>query len=428
MTGFGEFVRDAGELVVQPRMGMSEPDRMRAGLLATKAAAGTTVGTITLDSYTRVGDLDSAELALMEDVPLNGYPIVSHELATTRQVLDGIQSEDFPIQVRHGSAAPQDIFVALMTAGLDATEGGPVSYCLPYGRIPIAESLRNWSRSCELFARLRDIGRKPHLETFGGCMLGQLCPPSQLVAISVLEALFFYQYGLRSISVSYAQQTNLRQDIEAVYALRRLCDELLPDTDWHVVIYAYMGVYPTSPEGAYQLLGQAATLAATTGSERLIVKTVAESVRIPTIAENVSALEYAAATAARVRRDRKADLTGAVNSQTYAEAEALVSAVLNLGTDIGQGLALAFQHGYLDIPYCLHPDNNGRTRTYLDAAGRLCWADTGKLPLTGLVAARGARTVTSSELLESLSYVRRKFDSQAITPSPAHAELEARGA
>jgi len=427
VTGFGEFVRDAGELVVQPRMGMSEPDRMRAGLLATKAAAGTTVGTITLDSYTRVGDLDSAELALMEDVPLNGYPIVSHDLATTRRVLDGIQCEDFPIQVRHGSASPQDIFVALMTAGLDATEGGPVSYCLPYGRIPLEESLRNWSRSCELFARLRDIGRNPHLETFGGCMLGQLCPPSQLVAISVLEALFFYQHGLRSISVSYAQQTNFRQDAEAVCALRRLCDELLPDVDWHVVIYAYMGVYPTSPEGAYQLLDRAATLAAATGSERLIVKTVAESVRIPTIEENVSALEYAAAAAARFRSDPNAEAMGERDSQTYAEAEALVSAVLNMGTDIGHALLLAFRRGYLDIPYCLHPDNNGRTRSYLDAAGRLCWADTGKLPLTGLVAARGARTVTSSELLESLSYVRRKFDSQAIG-SAGRAALEARGA
>ncbi|MYW20388.1 methylaspartate mutase, partial [Streptomyces sp. SID2955] len=54
-VGFGAFVRrahDAGRLVVQPRMGMSSPERMRAGLLATRDAAATTVGTITLDSYT----------------------------------------------------------------------------------------------------------------------------------------------------------------------------------------------------------------------------------------------------------------------------------------------------------------------------------------------------------------------------------------
>src|SRR5207253_1140899 len=56
---FGEFVARAqarGALVVQPRMGFSDPALMRAGLSATKAAAATTVGTLTLDSYTRVGD------------------------------------------------------------------------------------------------------------------------------------------------------------------------------------------------------------------------------------------------------------------------------------------------------------------------------------------------------------------------------------
>ncbi|MFG2912104.1 methylaspartate mutase [Kitasatospora sp. NPDC048298] len=418
--GFGAFVRrahQAGELVVQPRMGMSDPELMRAGLLATKGAAGRTVGTVTLDSYTRVNDLESAELALLEGVSLNGYPIVSHDPETTRRVLDGIHGADFPVQVRHGSAAPLDIFRALMTVGLDASEGGPVSYCLPYGRIPLRESVENWSRSCDLFGRLRELGRDPHLETFGGCMLGQLCPPSQLVAISALEALFFYQHGLRSISASYAQQTHQGQDTEAVFALRRLCAELLPEADWHVVIYAYMGVYPTTPHGALALLGDAAELAASTGSERLIVKTVAESVRIPTVAENVSALEHAAARAART--ERVAD--DGADSQTYAEAAALVSAVLNLDPDVGRAMLLAFQRGYLDIPYCLHPDNQGRTRSYLDGEGRLRWASIGRLPLAGVVEAGESHTVTSGELLGALSYIRWKFDDEAIAAGQGHA-------
>ncbi|MGW2186576.1 methylaspartate mutase [Streptomyces sp. NPDC001719] len=427
-AGFGAFVRRAraeGELVVQPRMGMSEPDRMRAGLRATKAAAGRTVGTITLDSYTRVRDLESAGLALLEGESLNGYPIVSHDLATTRWVLDGIHGPDFPVQVRHGSPDPVDIFRALMTAGLDASEGGPVSYCLPYGRVPLHESVDNWARSCDVFVRLRDFGMEPHLETFGGCMLGQLCPPSQLVALSVLEALFFHQHGLRSISVSYAQQTHPQQDAEAVAALRRLCAELLPDTDWHVVIYAYMGVYPTSPEGTYGLLGAAAELAATTGSERLIVKTEAESLRIPTVEENISALEYAAAAAARAR---PAGAPPDADSQTYAEAAALISAVLNMAPDLGQALLLAFRRGYLDIPYCLHPDNAGRSRSYIDGSGRLRWADIGRLPLSGVVGTGGARSVTSGELLESLSYMRRKFDPETLTGTPRKKALGPRGA
>ncbi|MFC8021468.1 methylaspartate mutase [[Kitasatospora] papulosa] len=408
-AGFGAFVRrahHAGRLVVQPRMGMSSPQRMRAGLLATRDADATTVGTLTLDSYTRVGDLESAQLAVLEGVDLNGYPLVSHETATTRRVLDGIYGPQFPVQVRHGSAAPQHIFRALTAVGLDASEGGPVSYCLPYGRVPLRDSVAHWTESCEHFATLRRTGAEPHLETFGGCVLGQLCPPGLLVAVSVLEALFFRRHGIRSISVSYAQQTNRRQDSEAVAALRSLCTRFLSDTEWHVVVYAYMGLFPETEHGARRLLAQAAELAVQSGSERLIVKTVAESRRIPSVAENVSALEHAAAVAARTVRD---PLEG-TGTETYAEAYALVDAVLNLDDDLGTALLRAFSEGRLDVPYCLHPDNAGLSRSYIAEDGRLCWSDVGKMPLSGVVDARPAHTVTSSELLASLSYVRRSFD------------------
>src|SRR5207247_55293 len=110
-------------------------------------------------------------------------------------------------------------------------------------------------------------------ETFAGCMLGQLCPPALLVALSVLEGLFFRDHGLRSISLSYAQQTSYRQDVAAVRALRTLANHHLAGLDWHVVIYTYMGVYPRTYAGARELLRESVQLAVTTGSERIIVKT-----------------------------------------------------------------------------------------------------------------------------------------------------------
>ncbi|MER6256117.1 methylaspartate mutase [Streptomyces sp. NPDC001584] len=424
---FGEFVQrrhTAGELVVQPRMGFGDPGRMRAGLLATKQADATTVGTLTLDSFTRVGDLDSAARALREGIGLNGYPIVSHEADTTAGVLAGVLDAGFPVQVRHGSARPQHIFRSLVGAGLSATEGGPVSYCLPYGRTPLDESVRNWSDCCELLLRVRDSGVEPHIETFGGCMLGQLCPPSELVAVSALEALFFYRHGLRSISVSYAQQTHAGQDQEAIASLRALCAELLPEARWHVVVYAYMGLYPTTPGGSLDLLAGAAELAVTGGASRLIVKTVAESHRIPTVAENVQALEHAAraARAARVLRPAPAARAGGAgpapyantDSQVHREARALVEAVLNCHADIGQALVIAFKRGLLDIPYCLHPDNAGRARSHIGPDGRLGWAELGALPLTGVVQHGRAPSITSSGLMQALSYVQGKFDAAAL--------------
>jgi methylaspartate mutase epsilon subunit len=369
-VSFGAFVRrqhEAGALVVQPRMGVADPAAMRRGLAATKAARASTVGTITLDSYTRIGDLDSAGQALREGADLNGYPIVNHGAGVTGRMLDGIAGEDFPVQVRHGSARPARIVEALCRAGLHATEGGPVSYCLPYGRTPLADSLTDWNRACQILAAAADGGAEPHLETFGGCMMGQLCPPGLLVAISVLEALYFRSHGLRSISVSYAQQTNAVQDREAVWALRRLCAELLPDVEWHVVVYAYMGLYPRSAAGARELLAAAARLAVATGSERLIVKTVAEAYRLPSVEENVAALELAAAVAA----DAPVLPTGEDDGELYEEASALIHAVLDLAPEVGPALVRAFRRGVLDVPYCLHPDNAGRSRGRLDADGRL---------------------------------------------------------
>jgi len=410
---FGQFVareHAAGRLVVQPRMGFGAPAAMRAGLLATRHAAATTVGTLTLDSYTRVGDTAAAVKSLADGVPLNGYPIVAHGSEVTRAVLAGIQGADFPVQVRHGSARPQDIVATLVAAGLDATEGGPVSYCLPYSRTPLREAVGHWVRASSQLAALHDVGAVPHLETFGGCMLGQLCPPSMLVAISVLEAMFFAQQGIRSVSLSYAQQTSAGQDEEAVRALRRLAGELLPGLDWHVVVYAYMGVYPRTPAGACRLLAAAARLAVRSGAARLIVKTVAEAHRIPTIDENVAALELAARVAAGTARPAAEPGRPDPDTGIYQEASALVEAVLELGERLADSLPAAFALGHLDIPYCLHPDNAGRVTSYIDEDGRLQWSEVGALPIRPPSSGVRGRRATAAGLVAALSHVERKFD------------------
>jgi methylaspartate mutase epsilon subunit len=412
---FGDVVERrhaAGELVTQPRMGFADTAQMRAGLLATKHANAATVGTITLDSYTRVGDHKAVRDALARGGQLNGYPITGHGSAATRALLQGVQGPDFPVQVRHGSADPRHIIAAMLASGLHATEGGPVSYCLPYSRMPLTLAVDHWARSCELLATARaaasDAAVKPHLETFGGCMMGQLCPPALLVALSVLEGLFFWQHGIASMSFSYAQQTNPEQDLEAVRALRRLVRERLPHAQSHVVVYTYMGVFPRTRHGAQELLAASARLAVRSGAARLIVKTTAEAHRIPTIKENVLALEHGAAEARR-ERDHST-FHASSDTGVYEQARSMVDAVLECHTDVGRALVMAFARGYIDVPYCLHPDNAGRTRGYIDPSGRLLWRQIGSLPIRGCVDAASQRLMTSGELLTALSYMERKYD------------------
>ena len=415
VSGFGQYVArqgSAGRLVVQPRMGFSEANRMREGLLAVKSAAGSTAGTITLDSFTRINRHQSALRHLDEEMTLNGYPIVAYGPEATRKMLEDVEDEGFPIQVRHGSADPREIFVAMLASGLYATEGGPISYCLPYSRMPLTEAVPAWRESAETLAEAEAAGQPVHMESFGGCLLGQLCPPSLLVAVSLLEGVFFRTHGLRNLSLSYAQQTSPAQDREAVAALRRLADEFLPDVDWHVVIYTYMGLFPSTLEGAQALLDESVRLASESGAERLIVKTALEAFRIPTIAENVEALERSSDLALQVRRMSMAD--GLYfdmyesDSETYIEARGLIEAVLELDEDIDAALLKAFERGFLDIPFCLHPDNRNESRSVIADDGRLQWLDTGQMPLPQ--PHHAADSLTADGLLASLNYTASHYD------------------
>lgn len=409
-AGFAAYVASAaarGELVVQPRMGFSDPAQMRDGLVAVRDCQATTVGTITVDSYTRLGRVSTARAAMADGTELNGFPITVYDRRQVEGVVQGIQGPGFPVQVRHGSPQPQRIIDRMLRLGLDATEGGPVSYCLPYGRYPLRRSLENWRIACDLLAEAGSAGLSPHLETFGGCLLGQMCPSGLLVAVSVLEGLFFRQRGVTSISFSYAQQTNQQQDEQALRALRRLAAELLPaDTDWHIVLYTYMGLYPRTRIGALRLLAESAELAVRSGAARLVVKSAAEAHRIPTVAENVEALETA--TVAARRAERAEQPPPWTDNAVYTQARTLVDAVLNLDGDVGEALVRAFEQGRLDIPYCLHSDNAGRTRSYIDSSGWLRWAEVGLMPIAP--DGGGHVRLTSGELVAGLSFVRDRYD------------------
>ncbi|MGW5271495.1 methylaspartate mutase [Streptomyces sp. NPDC004044] len=411
-SAFVHRTKEAGGLVVQPRMGFAELPVMRQGLLGVRGARATSVGTVTLDSYTRVNDHDSAREALRTSADLNGFPLVAHGPAATRKMLEGVAGEDFPVQVRHGSALPYPLFEAMVAADIDATEGGPVSYCLPYSRAPLAEAVDAWSRCCELLAAQ---DRQMHLESFGGCMLGQLCPPSLLVALSVLEALFFAEHGLHSISLSYAQQTNAGQDLEALAALRRLAGERLGELDWHVVLYTYMGVYPRTPVGSYRILEDSARLAIRSGTERLIVKTPAEAFRIPTVGENVDALEFAAHVAADEALNGQPEPP--TETGLYEEARMLVDSTLALAPTVGQALVRAFSRGHLDVPFCLHRDNANKSRAYVDARGLLRWAEPGGMPLAIDSTAAG-QPLSAQGLIDMLGYNERRFDREQLTRVP----------
>jgi methylaspartate mutase epsilon subunit len=88
--------------------------------------------------------------------------------------------------------------------------------------------------------------------------------------------------------------------------------------------------------------------------------------------------------------------------------------VADLRPDLGGALADAFRAGYLDVPFCLHPDNARRTRSFIDTSGRLQWSSIGSMPIHEVVRPSGSVELTAAGLLASLSYVERKFDNASL--------------
>jgi methylaspartate mutase epsilon subunit len=409
---FIQKIRASGSLAVQPRMGWGSPLRMRRALELVKAESPNCVGTITLDSYTRVGDYHTPLLCLSNGEHLNGYPLLSHSVRTTEELLHHVLGEDFPVQVRHGTPEPQAVFRRIIEVGLDASEGGPISYCLPYGRTPLTVSMSAWRDSCHIFAAEEEHG---HIESFGGCLLGQLCPPALLLAVGILECLFFRQYGIRSVSLSYAQGPSYPQDRAALTLLRKLAGLYLADLDWHVVVYTYMGLFPETAAGGKRLIEDSASLAAESGCERLIVKTTAERRQIPPLKDNLFAIRLALTCAQSTRaHDGLRKEEHEVYEQLSEDVQSVLEAVLNLHSDMSEALLMAFERGILDIPYCLHPDNHGNARGALDEHGMVRWTRPGNVPVKDCRPDLHDR-LSSDALLTQLSYVARLYDSSSST-------------
>src|SRR5207302_1439996 len=80
-------------------------------------------------------------------------------------------------------------------------------------------------------------------------------------------------------------------------ALGRVARRYLTECEWHIVFYTWMGLFPQTREGAEAIVRASAKIARQGGAQRLVVKTAAEAKRIPTIEENLEALDWARKTA-----------------------------------------------------------------------------------------------------------------------------------
>ena len=386
----------AGRLVVQPRMGMADPEAMAAGIAAVAGLDCPTVATVTIDSYTRVGDHAAATGALRSGAALNGFPDRLPRPERTALVAAAAGRRlpgPGPARIGPPPAHPRR-----------GGRSGPVAparaarcrtACPTDGRRWPSRSA-NWAERAAMFGELVPTAAAGRTSRRSAAACWASCARR---SCWWRPACWRRCSSCSTASAASRSATRSRptpeQDIEALAALRPAGGRTVAaDVDWHIVLYAYMGVFPRTRAGAGRLLAAARGLAVRAGAARLIVKTDAEAHRIPTVAENVAALD-------RGRRLRRRT-PGATPSagpprgrllQVLDEARALVEAVLALYPDVGRALVRR-SRGDARRPVLPARRQRGPSRGPSTPTGACDWAHVGRMPVR-IAAGRPATAVTS---------------------------------
>jgi methylaspartate mutase epsilon subunit len=377
----------SGLTLAQPRCGVGGHAEMRRLLTGLQHRAAPDILTITIDSHTRLLRLYNAEHALRTDPSqLNGYPLVTHGAERGRELNLSVRA---PLQVRHGSPIPGQLFGTSIAAGITSFEGGGISYNVPYAKdVPLADSLAAWQDVDRMAGELTAAGATVDREFFGS-LTGVIVPPAIALAITILESVLSAAEGVRCLSIAYPQGGHPWQDLAALRTIRRLAARYLGSVPAYPVLHEFMGAFPTDRARALCLIRYGGLIAAAGKATKVITKSPAEARGIPDLEANVAGI-----VAAREGM-RLAQSWNAIDEAAVAEeAEAIEEQVIELVDPLlaeprpASSISRAFAEGRLDVPFAASRFARSAMVPCRDAQGAIRFADYGGLPFSAKVRLR----------------------------------------
>jgi methylaspartate mutase epsilon subunit len=374
----------SGKIIIQPRCGVGDHEEMRDILLRIEAEARPAILTLTIDSYTRLKQFRTAAQALSRDPRnLNGYPLVTHGWRRGRELDDAVQA---PLEVRHGSPDPRELFAVALAAGLTSFEGGGISYNLPYSKnVPLRVSLSCWQQVDQVCGELAKSGIIVDRELFG-TLTAVLMPPSVSLAVSMLEAVAASAAGVQCLSVAYPQSGEIHQDIAALRSIPVLARRYLPESiEIYPTLHEFMGVFPRQPEAADALILFGGLTARLGGATKVINKTCQEAYGIPDAAANIDGIRLTALAQSELLDFIQID-EATVEEELYwlqREVCELVDPVLNDGETLS-AIVAAFESGRMDIPFSASVHARAEVVPKRDASGAIRYLHPGRLPFSRL--------------------------------------------
>ncbi|MFE0703095.1 methylaspartate mutase [Streptomyces sp. NPDC058872] len=385
-----------GRPAIQPRCGVGGHAPMRE-LLRELERAGPDILSVTIDSHTRLRKFRAAREVLRRDpTELNGYPLVGHGWRRGRELVGSVR---VPLEVRHGSPDPRELFAVSLASGITSFEGGAIGYNLPYSKdVPLSRSLRAWQRVDAVCGTLAEAGVVVDRELFG-TLTAVLVPPSVSLAMTLLEGVAAVAEGVRCLSVAYPQGGEVHQDVAALRATRTLARRYLgPDVEVYPVLHEFMGVFPTTPEYAGGLILLGGLTARLGGATKVITKTVQEAHGIPDAAANASGVRTTGIGTSDLLDFVRVDEDRVAEEQHWIEREVaeLVEPVL-AADGLFDGIERAFRDGRLDIPFSASVHARSEVVPRRDDSGAIRYGSSGALPFSGAVRRRQAALLREAD-------------------------------
>ncbi|MFT4729426.1 MAG: methylaspartate mutase epsilon subunit [Granulosicoccus sp.] len=375
------------KMLVQPRGGFPTYEKQFA-LYEFFVDANVDVLPLTIDSNTRLNDYTTAKKMLRlseanEVDMLNGYPLVNHGYRSTRKMMTHF---NHPVSLRHGTPDARLLIEIALASGIFEIEGGPITYLLPYSKnFPLDKAFLYWKYVERVCADYSTLNKPINRESFGP-LTATLVPPSITIVIQLLEMLLSLEEGVKSFSVSFAQQGSMIQDIVTGTVTRKLADYYAAqigceDASIHLVYHQWMGAFPTNRNSADQLINMSTVIASMVGADKIITKTREEAVGIPTkeanaqtVANTQYTLNILGGLPAIVDEQEEEILT--------AEVHAIMEAVFNDPADtLWRKVFNSIKNGIIDVPFSPHIINHNKMITIRDPQKNIRIIERGNVPI-----------------------------------------------
>lgn len=382
--------------LIQPRTGVATI-RDQQTLLSKLGAHAMDISSVQLDAACRVNNFMDAEKYMLESIEskkslLNGFPVPVHGPIGLNKI---IKTLDKPFQVRGGGPDHRFVYETSLAGGATGVEGGFLCYLMPYtkDRSP-SESLNYWKYVDTLVGQYQRTHNVSVNREYFGTLTATLVEPSIPIVINIVQAILSAKNGVKSITVGYAEQGNRAQDIAGIRVMEEMTHHYLQKNrltryELTTVFHQYMAAFPKSEARSEQLIHESSVTAALAGATKIMTKTPVESIKIPSVEENIRGVNITHNAWKSVEASQvNPNLLEAEEALLREEVTCIMDAIEGLGNgEYSRGIMLAFQYGVLDIPFCPNIYAKGEVLTFRGIDGAIRFADCQDFPFSDKVKA-----------------------------------------